>query len=131
MWINTKTVPTIGRIVWYWPSPSDLKPHLMAFEMPPGADAQPMAAQIAYVHSDTLVNLSVTDHLGVLHSRTSVHLAQDDEKPIPTNIAFATWMPYQTAQHAQQAVKVEIPKTVETVMLGAAADLTLTDGKDV
>ncbi len=117
---NTVITPTIGRIVWYWPSPSDLATHQMAFEMAAGEDAQPMAAQIAYVHSDTMVNLSVTDHLGVLHSRTCVHLAQADDKPIPTNIAFATWMPYQVNQATKEAAQTD-------KIVGTKGDVLFTD----
>lgn len=123
--------PTVGRIVWYWPSPSDLA--TMAFNKVHGEYSQPMAAQIAYVHSDTMVNLSVTDHNGVQHSRTSVHLAQADEPMIPTNIAFAIWMPYQVTQakkedaSASLSTDADIEREIQAKGLTTAPRVTPAD----
>jgi hypothetical protein len=79
--------PTVGRIVWYRPS--------QAFDagMTVHDWLQPLAATVAYVWSDTCVNLDVVDHNGVHHARTSVTLHQG-EGPC-TSSPFAEWMPYQ------------------------------------
>jgi hypothetical protein len=79
--------PTVGRVVWYWPLNAE----------PQG---QPQAALIAWVHSDTLVNLAVFDPNGNGYSRTSVLLYQGDgERPTGE---ICEWMPYQIGQAARQ-----------------------------
>lgn len=76
--------PTVGRIVWYYPSGNKPETH------------QPLAAQIAHVWSDTCINIGYLDANGVAHSATSVLLYQEDEMPMPaTN--YCCWMPYQKA----------------------------------
>lgn len=85
--------PTIGRVVWYYPRGSN--PQLN----------QPFAATIAYVLSDTVVNLSVIDSQGVQFPETGVTLVQEGDEP-PANLCWATWMPYQTGQ-AQRAEAAE------------------------
>lgn len=95
--------PTIGRRVWYWPSAHD-RGELM---YPPDStirqsdQTQPCDAGIVYVHSDRMVNLTVADHNGVMHQRTSVILRQPGEKE-PLG-AYAEWMPYQMGQAKQAA----------------------------
>lgn len=76
--------PTVGRVVWYWPGPTD--------EIVGGAD-QPLAGFVAHVWSDSCINLAVFDSNGVAHNRTSVLLVQEGE-PRPS-AGFAEWMPYQ------------------------------------
>jgi len=79
--------PTIGRVVWYHPSELE------------GISDQPLAALVAYVWSDTLVNLAVFDSNGTSSGRTSVFLFQGDgERPAS---CFAEWMPYQLGQAAK------------------------------
>lgn len=85
--------PTIGRIVWYWPS--DFDRTSMTIHSP----EQPLAATVAYVWSDTLVNLTVSDHNGATHSRTSVMLAQDGGPAV--GMPYCEWMPYQKGQAAK------------------------------
>jgi len=84
----TMIKPTIGRVVWFWPH-----------GLNPGT--QPQAALIAYVHSDTMVNLAVFDPEGEAHSRTSVWLYQGAGE-IPDG-AYCEWMPYQIGQAKTQA----------------------------
>lgn len=85
--------PSIGRIVWFYSSLEDSKHP--AF--------QPRPATIDYVHSDSLVDLTV--FRGGASGRGSVPLIQEGEQA-PTTGYYATWMPYQI-----QAVKpVEPPK---------------------
>lgn len=88
--------PTIGRRVWYWPSPQDRgeTEHRPSSVIQQGDQSQACDAGIAYVHSDRLVNLTVADHNGVMHQRTSVTLVQEGDA-IPAAGRYATWMPYQ------------------------------------
>jgi len=92
----TVIVPTVGRIVWYWPAEyMDLK--------------QPFAAIVTYVHSDRLINLSAFLPSGE-HTigRMNVPLLQEgDIFPEPGTISFAVWMPYQMGQ----AKKAEIAES--------------------
>lgn len=84
--------PTVGRVVWF---------NQGAPGMFPGSD-QTRAAIVAHVHSDRMVNLSVFDANGNVHSRTSVPLLQPgDEKP--ASGFYAEWMPYQIGQAAKHA----------------------------
>lgn len=85
-----KIEPTIGRVVWFTPAAGD----------PINSrEGQPLAALIAYVHSDSIVNLAVFDTKGNSAGRTSVPLLQDgDERP---EGGFAEWMPYQKGQAAR------------------------------
>lgn len=86
--------PSIGRRVWFWPDSHDThyeNPDRIAYYDP----AQPCDAGIAYVHNDRLVNLTVADQNGVMHSRTSVTLLQDLDEPPAGGARHAQWMPYQ------------------------------------
>lgn len=97
--------PTIGRRVWYVPSEYDrglgsIAP-LSGVMVADGT--QPCDAGICYVHGDRLVNLSVVDHNGSIHARTSVKLLQDGDEP-PEGGGYAMWMPYQVGQARNQVV---------------------------
>lgn len=83
--------PTVGRVVWYWPDPSE--PSICT-----GGD-QPLAALIAHVWSDTCVNIAGFDANGIPFNRTSVLLVQDGN-PRPEH-QFVEWMPYQKGQAAK------------------------------
>jgi hypothetical protein len=75
--------PTIGRVVWFYPS-----------EHKEGD--QPCSAQIAYVHSDTCINIGYFDHNGNAKQATSVTLFHGEgERP---KSYFCEWMPYQVGQ---------------------------------
>lgn len=78
-------IPTVGRMVWYYGDNM--------------IDDQPMAATIAFVHSDRLVNLSVIDPNGYQFPLQSVPLVQEgEERPMGF---YCTWMPYQIGQAAK------------------------------
>jgi len=83
--------PTIGRVVWFTPPSNSAEPNFTA------NSGKPMAAIIAYVWGDDMVNLHVIDHNGVGHSRTSVRLVQENE-PKPEYGYYCEWMPYQIGQ---------------------------------
>ncbi len=83
--------PTNGRVVLYTPPKSSDLPHSFG---------QTLAALIAHVHSDKMVNLMVIDANGHPHSITSVDLIQEgDTKPEWGN--YCEWMPYQKGQAAK------------------------------
>jgi hypothetical protein len=78
--------PTVGRVVWYW----------LAKASP---QRQPLAAIVASVKSDTLVNLSVIDAEGNQRGEIDVPLIQDGHERPSTH--FCEWMPYQKGQAAK------------------------------
>ncbi len=84
--------PTVGRVVWYRPLPSD----------PPGEDfsrdeKMRYAAIVAHATDDTCVNLMVIDQKGGTFNRTSVILVHEGN-PEPGQ---CEWMPYQKGQAAR------------------------------
>jgi hypothetical protein len=79
--------PTPGRIVWFHPAPHDGIATL---------NNQPLAAIVAGVHSDHLINLAIFDAYGNTQHRSNVTLVQPGEEA--PNHAHATWMPYQVGQ---------------------------------
>lgn len=98
--------PTPGRVVWYWPSQQEID----AKSITVIDQGQPLAATVAHVWHDRMVNLSVVDQAGVQFRRTSVQLLQDgDERPRTSEGPFAEWMPYQLGQAAKAAT--ETPQT--------------------
>lgn len=76
--------PTIGRVVWYRDS---------------ALSDQFMSAQIAYVHSDWVVNLCVLDPTGEAFSAIDITLWQGDPDDCPESCCC--WMPYQKGQAAK------------------------------
>lgn len=86
----TQIKPTIGRVVWFYPSGHR-------------EGSLPHAAMIAYVHSDTLVNLGALDPNGRSYSETSVTLIQEGDA-VPDGGRYATWMPFQIGQAKQTEI---------------------------
>lgn len=86
--------PTPGRIVWYRPSEYDRVQMCIN-------DDQPMAATVAYVCSNRMVNLTVSDHAGQTHGRTSVVLMQGDGRDLAGASPYCEWMPFQKGQAAK------------------------------
>lgn len=89
--------PTIGRVVWYRPSKED--------GITRDVKADRLAAIIALVHSDSMVNLAVFDADGMARSRTSVKLHQEDGVTCPPGAC--EWMPYQKAVAAGEIPAVQ------------------------
>jgi len=86
--------PTVGRVVWFWPnenSAAGLNYH---------DKKQPLAAHVAYVWNDRMVNLLVIDQNGKSYSFTSVALAQDGDA-VQGGQSYCEWMPYQKGQAAK------------------------------
>lgn len=75
-------VPTVGRVMWYWP---------VAMER----SAQPYAALVTYVHGDNMVNLAVFTSNGSAFPTTSVPIVQDGSPFTVGDSPYAEWMPYQ------------------------------------
>lgn len=87
--------PTIGRVVWFHPAKGVSDGGFVYH----GND-EPLAAIIAHVWNDSMVNLAVFDSNGTSHNRTSVKLFQDGEDKSDYN-SYAEWMPYQKGQAAK------------------------------
>jgi hypothetical protein len=87
--------PTPGRVVWYVPGASE------SADFADPSNGDPCAAIVARVWSDRMVNLAVFDANGKTHSRCSVKLLQDDDKPDYEGQPHAMWMPYQKGQAAK------------------------------
>ena len=97
--------PAPGRIVWF---------HAKDVALQPDA-TQPLAAIVAYVWNDRMVNLSVIAPDGTLHPRTSVTLAQEGDAAPGT--AYAEWMPHQKGQankaHESRAMAIHLVGAVK------------------
>jgi hypothetical protein len=76
--------PTVGRVVWFYQD---------------ARQAEPFAAIISKVHSDTLVNLMVINQYGSPGGVPDVELCQGDT--CPSDRAHCLWMPYQKGQAAK------------------------------
>lgn len=95
-------VPTVGRVVWFYKYSAE-------------GHKGPLAAHVAFVHSDTMLNLMVIDENGNPRSETSVRLVQEGEECPQAD--YACWMPYQKGQ-AQKTEALE-KKLSEAVDAGA------------
>mgnify|MGYP003494857881 CR=1 FL=1 len=82
--------PTVGRVVWFYP-----KGH--------PSYAQPLAAIVAHVWSDTCVNLAIFDANGrpMPEPPTSVLLVQPGSEA-PSGGLYCSWMPFQVGQAKAQ-----------------------------
>lgn len=92
--------PTVGRVVWFWPASRSVQDRLDI--------DQPLAATIAFVHSNLSVNLTVHHQTGSTDAAADVYLWHGDTDR-PSAGSFCEWMPYQKGQ----AAKVEqLEKTI-------------------
>jgi hypothetical protein len=76
--------PTVGRVVWFYKYATGQ------------GHKGPLAALVAWVHSDMCVNLAVSDENGNMRSETSVRLIQENDE-VPQS-DYCGWMPYQVGQ---------------------------------
>lgn len=90
-------VPTVGRVVWYFPGESERKDGWSMSD-----EGVPLAAIIAGVINDKFVNLSVLDAQGVQRSRQTVFLTSGWAEENPNGFGYAAWMPYQIEQAKNQ-----------------------------
>jgi len=91
-----KIIPTIG--AWMWFHRSGIEGVCM------GAD-QPMAAVVAFIHSEKCVNLMVIDHLGGHFCMSGVRVRQDGDPD--DSLPYVAWMPFQVGQaKLQEGLKI-------------------------
>lgn len=80
------SAPTVGSIVWYTPAEARNLPGKAEppdTEIPGPAPGEALAAIVAHVVSDALVNLAVFDAHGVAHARQGVRIWDGkDDAPI-------------------------------------------------
>ena len=88
--------PTIGRVVWLWPCTGVLEDKKIVHR----DKTLPLAATVAYVWNDRMVNLAAVDQDGKPFHLTSVTLMQGDEPYSPEG-SYCEWMPYQKGQAAK------------------------------
>lgn len=102
--------PTVGRVVWFTPSTLNSDPGFIHIN-----PELPLAAIVAHVWSERMVNLTVFDSNGVSYSRTSVPLLQDDDE-LHQSGYYCQWMPYQKGQAAKtEALEAKAaPGEIET-----------------
>lgn len=107
--------PTVGRIMWYWPSR-----HLRKM--------QPWAAIVTHVWDDNMVNLAVFGIDGTLSPASSVPVVQDGSPWMVGDSPYCEWMPYQKGQaakvealEAQQKLAAKEAKEPSALELGAEA----------
>lgn len=98
---KTVILPTVGRIVWYYPSYQDLSTAQGRSAALVGAMNKELAAIVTHVSEVNRINLLVIDAVGQQHPRLDVPLYQDCE-PVPDRGGYASWMPYQVGQAAKQ-----------------------------
>ena len=94
--MTTTIKPTVGRVLHFFPSTLYMAGRKLAF----GDPTQPLAAVIAYVHSDKMVNLTVWDQNGLQFDVCSVQLIQEGDT-VPLCSFYAAWMDYQKGQAAK------------------------------
>ncbi len=116
-------IPTIGRVVWFYPHENQ---NDGGFARHGGPTIQPYTALITHVWSDHMVNLCVFDANGMPHGRTSVELVQED-RTCPGGGGYCTWMPFQKGQAAkqeseanQQTAPLHVPRTFRQELEQAA-----------
>ena len=97
--MDTPITPTIGRVVWYWPTMQDMAEGMV------GGGNQAVPALVCHVWTDTMVNLSIMDANGVQFPKQSVDLIQPGS-PIREERGYCEWMPYQIGQAQKAADKV-------------------------
>jgi hypothetical protein len=97
-------IPTVGRIVWYYPSAEH------KFD-----GKQPWAAIVTHVQNERKVALVVFEptllpekvHTGVF-ATSNVPLLQDTDAP-PADTGFCEWMPYQIGQAKRHQAEQSVP----------------------
>ena len=107
-------VPDVSRHVHFIPDNEDR----IAMSV---AEGQPLHAVVIFVIDARTVNLAITDHYGMFHTRLGVTLVQPfDELP---GGSYCRWMPYQV----QQALRAQAPEVQPEVQSSGALGAALTD----
>ncbi|WNO06035.1 hypothetical protein [Rhodoferax mekongensis] len=89
--------PTIGRMVWLRPDAALIAARGINMVDSDPETAQPLSAQIVYVHDSYTVNLAGYDQYGYPFTATRVTLLTGNELTRPEG-TYAEWMGYQLAQ---------------------------------
>ena len=93
----THIVPTVGRVVWYWPAFGDGDKNM------DHDGEQPLRADVCHVNPDGSINLCVNDAAGNGFKRPNITLHQGDAAGCSLPRPFATWMPFQRGQAMKTA----------------------------
>lgn len=107
---NVLIAPTVGRVVLFYPGSSS-----SAGFVPP-AEGKPLAAIVAHVWNDRMVNLAVFDGNGTAHARTSVPMLHEGDKP-PAAGYYCEWMPFQKGQAKAQSAPNASEATIEATLV--------------
>lgn len=86
--------PGVGRVVHFWPGPQ-------ASQLLQSSDGQPLAAIIAHVWTDRLINVMVINTRGITVGVERVVLLQDDDQGPKGKVSYCEWMDYQKGQAAK------------------------------
>jgi len=84
--------PSIGRVMWYWPSKEERQD-------------QPRAAIVTWVCNDNMVNLVAFDQGGAPSGKGLVPIVQDGSPYTAGDSPYAEWLPYRSGQvkkHAEE-----------------------------
>lgn len=95
--------PTPGRVLWVFSNGNQYDATGKAFSI--SDPDQPLAAIVAFVHSETVVNVAAFDHLGRACRFSSIPIIDQCEDKPETGV-YACWMPCQLGQ-AQRAAEAE------------------------
>ncbi len=94
--------PTIGRMVWLRPDAALIAARGINMLDSDPETAQPLSAQIVYVHDSYTVNLAGYDQYGYPFTATRVTLLTGNELTRPEG-TYAEWMGYQLSQATKAA----------------------------
>jgi hypothetical protein len=99
-------MPTVGRIVWY-------HRHVDAGRDPNG---QPLAAILAKVIDERIINLTVCNADGTTFPALHVPLLQEGDQLEDPNAAYAEWTPYQKGQAAKtEQLQATAPAQINSI----------------
>lgn len=117
--MSTIINPTVGRVVWFFPSPrsADHRPGAMLDQQ------QPFAATVVYVHDAGTVNLVYHDHMGCRFCAHHVALRGPGEE-WPSGLDAWEWMPYQLGQAAKADDALDRLRAVAAKNAEVALDAT-------
>lgn len=91
--------PTVGRIVWVWLNDEEQTMYGLFPERP----SVPFKGEVIFANPDTgLCTLSVAGHDGSYNTIPDVQIFDPEDTDCHgDDESYATWMPYQKAQHDQ------------------------------
>jgi hypothetical protein len=115
--------PTVGRICWVWMTDEDRDSHGLEWK----SIDQPFRAEVLWVDTSTLpplAHLRVTDHEGEDSIIDNVQIFDPEETDKHDDAeSYATWMPYQKAQHDKAAAAQMFQEAkAEEKMIAAAGE---------